>query len=102
MAKQTLSRTMRRFNAICAQLNKENIGVWGFMFTDHGEDETHLDIFSNHPNPLPVFIKKTEEALTVIRSLPVEGKPVEELEQEFAEAHAKALARSHHKIVAPN
>jgi hypothetical protein len=101
MAKITRARAIRNLNAAILELKKFNIDAWGFLFTDHGADETNLELFSGRREPLPVFIVKTEEALKVIRTMPVDGIPVSELEQDFAEAHAAAMQGSR-KIIKPN
>lgn len=80
-------------------LNAMGVGVWGFMFTDEGED-TSLECFNNHRDPLPVFIVKVDEAMKIVRTIQP-GETLEELEQDFARKHAAALDKQP-RIIKPN
>lgn len=90
---------LRMFHTSLDMLRVLGTGVWGFTFTEVGED-TKLEVFNNHRDPLPVFIVKVDEAMKIVRTIQPDAT-LEQLEQEFAQKHAAALDKQPH-IIKPN
>lgn len=72
-ARKLSPKTLRQLERVVQAVQDEGFNVWGFIFRDMGEEAPALDIFTNQPDPIPVFIVKTKAALDVLsNTLPEE------------------------------
>lgn len=81
-----------QFDAALLRLAREGFSVWGFIFKSvegdtPADSKVNLLTFNTQPNdPIPLFIVKTENALTVMRQQAPVGFDMAKAEEAVADA----------------
>lgn len=99
MLKPISNKARKNLEKAIAGILEEGHSCWGFIFAvdnsnlDDPTPEIKLELFNNHDkDPLPLFILKTENAVTVIRQSMPEEFNLAAQEEAVAEALAGQLA----------
>jgi hypothetical protein len=94
------NKARKNLEKAIADILAEGHSCWGFIFAVDNSDpkdptpEVKLELFNNHDkDPLPLFILKTENAITFIRGTVPEDFNLEAQEQAVADAVAGQMQK---------
>lgn len=95
MPKPLSAKCKKALTRAIEDVRAEGFSCWGFLFaSDEGEKPgIILEVFNNHDeDPLPVFMVKTQNALTAMRGVIPEEFNLEAQEEAVADAIAGGYA----------